>query len=156
MNIVADIVIFGWIPVVLLAFGVFPPRKVVICAYLFGWLFLPFHSYPLPMFPDFTKMSATTCGVMLGVMAFDFPRIAGFRLRWFDLPLVVFCITPFFSSITNELGVFDGASVVVNQIVTWGLPYFVGRMYFNDAAEIRELAIAVLCWRDCLHSVLPV
>lgn len=143
MKIVADLAMAAWVPLVLIIFGLLPPRRAVIYSYLFGWLFLPFHSYALPLLPDFTKMSATTVGVLLGTIVFDYPRVAGFRFRWFDLPAISFCITPFFTSLANDLGPYDGLSGVVAQLLGWGLPYFIGRMYFNDAEGIRELAIAI-------------
>lgn len=143
MNIIADIVMAAWIPAVLLLFAAFPPQRAAIIAFVVGWLFLPFHSYSLPLFPDFTKMSATICGILLGAIIFDFNRLVSVRFRWLDLPVAVFCAAPFFSSISNGLGVYDGVSGVIEQTVAWGLPYLIGRLYIADKEGTRQLAIAI-------------
>ena len=31
----------------------------------------------------------------------------------------------------------------LNQTVTWGIPYFLGRIYFNDLQGLRELSVAI-------------
>jgi len=36
----------------------------------------------------------------------------------------------------NGSGVYDGLSVMLSQIVTWGLPYFIGRVYFDDLTMV--------------------
>ena len=43
----------------------------------------------------------------------------------------------------NGIGVYDGASMVLTQMFTWGLPYLIGRIYFNDLESLRELAIGM-------------
>jgi hypothetical protein len=143
MSIVADIVMAAWIPAVMVLFAAFQPRRAVIVSYLVGWLFLPFTTYELPLFPDYDKMSATSCGVLLGAILFDFQRFLSFRYRWFDIPITIFCIVPLFSSVANGLGVYDGVAGVIGTTIAWGLPYLVGRLYFNDAAGIRALAVAI-------------
>jgi len=143
VTIVADIVMIAWVPVVLLLFAVLPSRRAVIVAYLSAWLFLPVVSYRLPFLPDYTKMSATCAGVLLGAIAFDTKRLVTYRPQWIDVPMALFCLSPFASSITNGLGVWDGMSAVMALMVTWGLPYLVGRVYFTDTVAARELAIGI-------------
>ena len=134
---------FGWIPVVLLLFAVLPPRRAVIVAFLAAWLFLPMASYDVKYLPPYTKMTATTVGVMLAIVLFDLKRLSTLRLRWVDLPMVVWCLSPFVTSIVNGLGAYDGMSQILRQVVTWGLPYLIGRAYFGSRQGLRELAIAI-------------
>lgn len=136
-------IMFGWIPVVVVLFSVLPHRRAVIAAFLFAWLFMPVTSYPLAMIPDYTKMSATSTGVFLATLIFSPNRILSFRPRWYDLPAAVFCICPLFSSLANGLGLYDGMSTALTSVFRWGLPYLIGRIYFNDLAGMRELAIGV-------------
>jgi len=82
--------------------------------------------------------------VMLGVALFDSSRLMAFRRSVWDLPMLVWCLVPFASSMTNGLGVYDGASSVLQQTVTWGVPYFIGRLYFADSPGLRDLALAVV------------
>ncbi len=134
---------FGWIPLILAAFALFPPRRAVLCGFVCGWLFLPIVEYPIPGFPDYTKLVAVCGGVLLGSLIFDFRRFLTLRPDWFDIPIVLFCFSPFFSSVSNELGLHDGLSVVFAQLLTWGVPYCLGRLYFSDLAALRDLACGI-------------
>ncbi len=143
MTILVPLALFGWIPLVLLLFLLLPPRRAVIAAFLFAWLFLPIAGYSIEGLPDYTKMTATSLGVMLGVVLFDAGRLARFRPHWIDVPMALWCLVPFASSVTNGLGVYDGLSGIVNTTIVWGLPYFIGRLYFYDLEGFRELAIGI-------------
>ena len=144
MNILCYIALFGWIPVILLLFATLPSRRAVVAASISAWLFLPVAQFPLPGLPDYTKVSATTAGLLLGTVLFDGGRFSGLRLRWFDLPILVWCVIPFASSVANSLGAYDGLSGVVNRTLTWALPYLIGRAYFSDLDGLRELATGIL------------
>ena len=143
MTILVPITLFGWIPVVFLLFLALPPRRAVIAAFLIAWLFLPIAGYSIKGLSDYTKMSATCGGVLLATMVFDLDRLLAFRLKWVDLPMIVWCLIPMVSSLANGLGLYDGLSNVLNQTITWGLPYFIGRVYFFDLDGLRELAIGI-------------
>lgn len=143
MSLIALIALFGWIPVVLFLFTVLPPRRAVLVAYVAGWLILPSTSLPVPGLPNYTKVTAVAYAVLLGCILFDFDRLSAFRPQWFDLPMLVWCLCPFASSVSNGLGAYDGASAVLSQIITWGIPYFIGRLYFREIADLRELAMAI-------------
>lgn len=137
------IVMFGWIPVVMGIYVLLPPRHAVVASYLAGWLFLPIAVYPLPGLPDYTKVSATTVAIFLAMAVFDMGRIVSFRFRWFDLPIAVYCLTPMATSLSNGLGWYDGMSGSVERVIMWGLPYLVGRLYFRNLSELRELAVGL-------------
>lgn len=143
MSILVPVILFGWIPVVLALFLLLPPRRAVIAATLFAWLFLPMAGYTVPGLPDYTKSTATSYGILIGVVLFDAARLSAFRPKLVDLAMVAWCLVPMASSITSGLGVYDGASAMVHQTITWGLPYFVGRLYFSDLPSLRELAIGI-------------
>lgn len=140
----ADAVTLAWIPISLVLFALLPPRRAVLAAYLGAWLFLPMKAgLVIPILPDIDKVTASSLAVCLGVMLFDTPRLFTFRFRWFDLPMLWWCTTPFMSSITNGLGAWDGASAVIEQVALFGFPYFIGRIYFNDWEGFRDLAIGI-------------
>lgn len=143
MNFLVPIALFGWVPAVLALFALLPPRRAVIAATLIAWLFLPMAGLPIPGLPDWTKMTATSVGCVLGCFFFDQARLFSFRMRWFDWPMLIWCIVPFFASITNDLGVYDGISTSIAQVFIWGLPYLIGRVYFSDLEGLRELAIGM-------------
>jgi len=135
------IALFGWIPVILLVFASFPPRRAMIFCFVFGWLFLPPAGYEIPGFPDYTKVTATTFGVLLAIILFDWQQLLSIRCRLFDMPMICWCLCPFASSISNGLGVYDGLSAIFEQTSKWGLPYLIGRVYLRNLNDFREVAI---------------
>jgi hypothetical protein len=161
------IALFGWIPVALALFRFLPTRRAVLVAMLFAWMFLPIAEYGVEGWPDYTKTLATCGVVLLATALFDFRRLVSFRPSWIDLPLVLFCLFPFVSATVNGLGIHEGFSVVFAQAITWGAPYLLGRVYFNNLEGLRELAIGIFaggllyvpfCWFEIwsgpiLHSV---
>ncbi len=137
------IVMFGWIPVVLYLFRWVPAQRALVVSFITAWLFLPQAKFPLPVFPEYTKMSATCYGVLLATIVFDVERFKSFQIGWLDLPMLVWCLCPLASSITNGLGWYDGISEFNAQTTTWGVPYYLGRLYLNNLEGLRKLAIGI-------------
>jgi hypothetical protein len=144
LNNLVPITLYGWIPVTVILFAIFPPRRAVLISFIGAWLFLPMAQYDLPLIPNYGKMTATCVGTLLGAVIFDSARVFSFRPRWLDLPVVIWCLAPFGASVVNGLGAFDGLSAALTQTIAWGLPYLIGRLYFTDLAAARELALALL------------
>lgn len=139
-NMIAVLVMLAWFPAVIYIFTRLPARRALIISFLVAWLFLPQASRALPGLPDYTRISATCYSIVLATIIFDFGRIKNFRINWFDIPMLVWCLCPFGSSISNGLGAYDGFSASLEQTVTWGLPYFLGRVYLKDLLGLRQLA----------------
>lgn len=140
----AKIALYTWVPFVLLVFAVMKPRRAVIFAYVGGWLLLPMLAIKFAGIPDLTKITASSMGVLLGAAIFDSKTLFKFRPSWVDLPMIGWCITPMITSLVNDLGAYDGASNVVQQLAIWGIPYFIGRVYFNDLEGFKELGIGII------------
>lgn len=138
------VALLGWPVVVLVLFAFLTPRRAVLASFVLAWLFLPVAGYELPGLPDYTKITATSYGVLLGILIFDFGRVGRLRFSWLDVPAVVLCLSPMASSLMNGLGAYDGASAVLFQIIMYGVPYIVGRLYFNDREGLRDFALAIL------------
>ena len=139
-----ELVMFGWVPFSLVLFALLRPRHAVLAAYLGAWLFLsPRAGMKINILPDLDKVTISTVSVLLGVMLFDAPRLFTFRFHWFDLPVLAWCAVPFATSITNGLGYWDGLSAVLENLTLWGIPYYIGRVYFNDWEGFRDLAVAI-------------
>ncbi len=143
MSPIVFLVMFGWLPAVLYLFSRFPPQKAVVISFVFAWLFLPMAEIVLPAIPNYTKMSATCYGVLLATFIFDSGRFSMFQPRWIDIPMTLWCIAPLIASISNDLGLYDGVSALLTQSVSWGLPYFLGRLYLGNLSGAKHLAIAV-------------
>lgn len=138
--ITTPLVMFLWIPVVIYLFSRFPARKAVVISFIVAWLFLPQAILELPGLPNYTKISATCFGILLATIIYDVGRFSTFRFSWIDVPMAIWCICPFFSSLTNGLGLYDGVSATMYQTVDWGIPYFLGRIYINTLDSFRLLA----------------
>src|SRR5438477_10231591 len=103
MNFLVPVILFGWIPTVILLFMILPPRRAVIIAFMIAWLFLPMAGYKVKALPDYTKMTATVFGVLMAACIFDTDRILGFRPKWVDIPMLVFCFSPLATSVINHI-----------------------------------------------------
>jgi hypothetical protein len=143
-NLLVFVALYGWIPLILGMFALLPPRRAAIYGFLIAWLFLPMYDIPLHPFTEYNKMSAATFGVLLSALIFDSGTVFAFRPRIWDLPILVWCLCPIISSVANGLGWYDGFATAVFQIVSYFLPYLIGRIYFTDLASLRELAMALV------------
>ncbi len=141
MPILIPIALLGWIPLSIGLFLMLPPRRAAVVGIVGAWLILPPASLPVSGLPDYDKMVAATLGILIATLIFEPHRILNFRLQWFDLPMVFWCIIPMITSLTNQLGAYDGLAGVFTGIVRWGLPYLVGRLYLGERDGLRELGI---------------
>lgn len=98
----------------------------------------------LPDAIKFNKYTAISLGIIIGA------RISGSRnkhplnFKSYDLPMTIWCVCPVFTSLTNGLGLYDGLVGTWDHYLTWGVPYFSGRLYFNTPEKIKDLCIAVI------------
>lgn len=134
---------FGWIPLVSWIFSKIHPRQAAALGFAFGWMFLPVASIPLKGLPDITKVTVSCAAILLAAWFFDRERLLKFRFMPVDIPLLLWCTCPLLSSIFNGLGVYDGLSATMYQAWTWGLPYFVARVYFADLNGLNTLGVTV-------------
>ncbi len=143
MNFFTYIVMFGFLPFSLWLFDKYPPKIAVATVFVVGWSFLPQAEIVVPILPDYTKISALGAAALLGVYMKDPKVLSTFKLSWVDAPMICWCISPFFASISNDLGAWDGMAVFLQQFLEWGFPYFVGRLYFGELDAMRILGIAM-------------
>ncbi len=141
----AQLALLLWLPVVFYLFIRFPPQRAVIIGFIFAWMFLPQKStFFLIGFPDYDRRTATCYAILLATFIYDIGRFSKFKFGWIDIPMLIFCLCPFVSSMTNGLGAYDGFAQTISQTMTWGIPYFLGRIYLNSLPGLRQLAIAIL------------
>lgn len=142
---ITQAVMWGWIPLVLVMFLIMPPRRAVVVSLIGSWLFLPQVAWDMPQMPDYTKVTATSYGIILGALLLDpKSRVLNFKPSWIDIPMAVYVIHPFFSSLTNDLGFYDGAAQIVDKSITHGLPYLIGRLYFRTPDDAKEFAMGMM------------
>jgi tetratricopeptide (TPR) repeat protein len=141
----------GWPFVALMIFAVLPGRPALAASIsvVGAWLLLPPVTLPFPGLPDYSKTTAAVVGVLLGTLIFAPDRLMSFRPRWFDLPMLLWCLTGIVTSLQNGLGLYDGISDAMIQIDRWGLPYLVGRLHFGDLKSLRTITTAVIIGGIC-------
>jgi tetratricopeptide (TPR) repeat protein len=138
------IALIGWIPLVIVLFALMPVRTATAVAVIGAWLFLPPFGITISGLPDYTKVTAAAVGCMLGTLLFGTDRLLSFRPRWFDMPMLMWCLCGICSSLENGLGLYDGLSDALNFTLLWGLPYLVGRIYFGTPEDLRYFAVAMV------------
>lgn len=150
MNLTVPLALLGWPLLSLVMFAIWPARRAVVATYLGAWMFLPqFSPFVIEGLPEYDKLAAAALSAVLGTALFAPHIFRRFRFSWYDLPMLVWLICPVFSAITNDVGgsvsrsAYGGMTMVVTQVLTWGVPYFLGRCYFHDFEGLYELALGV-------------
>lgn len=136
--------LFGWVPVTLALFLAVRPSRAFIIAYVAGGLFLPQYEYKLVGFVDLTKTSVTAISVAMATFLFHTHRLRAFKPSIADIPMVAWLFAPLLSSLSNGLGLYDGMSGCVGNVLSWGLPYFFARIYLTTLGDLRDVCIGLL------------
>ena len=136
--------LFGRVPFTIFLFFRLPPHRAVLVSVIGGWLFLPMTGYDFSGLPSYSKSTAIALGLFLGGRISGQRRRASFQWKVYDTPLLLWCLCPIASSLSNQLGVYDGLSGIVNNTITWGIPYLAGRIYFNSLDKLHDFCLAIM------------
>lgn len=136
--------LFGWVPFTIILFFRLPPHRAVLVSLIGGWLLLPVAGYDLPGIPPYDKATAISLGLFLGGRLSGQRRKADFKWKLYDLPMVLWCLSPIPTSLANHLGFYDGVSGFYSQVMTWGIPYLAGRIYFENDDAVRDLCMGIV------------
>ena len=159
-NILVPITLFGYPFFVMFLFKKFEHRLAAALAYVAGWMFLPNAEYEIFLLRH-TKTTVIGFGILASIFFFDKAKFSKFKFNAFDIPILLWCTAPFFSSMFNDLGPYDGLSQALYQTIRWGLPYYIGRLFFSDPDAMKILAITIvlggivyipLCWFEMIMS----
>lgn len=164
MNALVPIAMLGWPLVALVLFAWLPKHRAVIAAFIVAWLFLPVVHEPI-LGTRITKIRVTCGSVLFAALLLDFRQLLTFRPRLIDLPIVVWCISPVLSTLANlqaggsgtgglrALTIYDGLSKSFENVISWGTPYFIGRVYLSNLDHLRDLALGVI-WGGLVYAPL--
>jgi hypothetical protein len=160
MPATASIILLAWLAVSIALFWVLPMRRAAMACLLGGWALLPNRAYPppadahneswrimataLPADAFLTKAVAVGGGTLAGLLLRRPRAFAGFRPRWLDLPMALWCVCPMFNSIAGETSLAQGARDGLYLLLAWGAPYVVGRVCLVHRVAVRELAVAIV------------
>ncbi|NEQ95385.1 MAG: O-antigen ligase domain-containing protein [Cyanothece sp. SIO2G6] len=135
------LMLYGILPFTLLLFRWLPAQRAVLISSLAAFLFLPQSSTSLPIIPDYDRTTGIVYSIGLGLLLFDIDRLKCLKLGWIDIPMLVWCWSPLAASVSNDLGIYDGVLASLNDVVAWGGPYLIGRLYFGSLEGIKRLAV---------------
>ncbi len=150
------IALAAWVPISLFSFRRYAVRIAILINFVGGWAVLPSASFTqandpfpywilgtcLPSDHFFTKASVTGITCLIGVLLFDRESFLRFKLSFWDLPMLAWCVVPLFSALANMQALPVVARSELYQILAWGVPYFFGRVYFTDTISLRMAAKA--------------
>src|SRR5271165_7619904 len=93
-----------------------------------------------------TKATVLGLTALAGVLLFHARSLRRFRLSPWDLPMILWCTVPLLSGIANQAvnhgGLREGLRGVLYQLLAWGVPYILGRLYFCDDESLLVAAKA--------------
>jgi type IV secretory pathway VirB3-like protein len=136
--------LFGWFPITFFLFLHLPPHKAAFASYIGAWLFLPVANISLPVLPDLSKGLSVSLSVIVCVILFDSKKLRQLKFCRYDIPMLIWCLCPIATSMSNNLGLWDGLSSSLGAVVFWGISYIVGRLYINSSVSIQDLAISII------------
>ncbi|HRX85656.1 MAG TPA: hypothetical protein P5572_11620, partial [Phycisphaerae bacterium] len=152
---VVSLTIIGWIPVAASLFMFFKPIRALTLAYLIGWLLLPVDSVAIHGFWDVDKVMATNIGVLFGSLLFCPGRLTSLRLRAPEYILLAYAGGTLITSLSNDLGLYDGVSSFVQRLMHTAVPFCVGRAFVRNRSELMEIARAVV-YAASLYALLAI
>ena len=139
MSVVIHIAFVAWFLATLALFWTRPPREALVASLVTGWLFLPVAGYSVTGLHSKSEIVGT--GVLVASLLLALEPWRRFRPSLFDLPVLVACLTPIASSITNDLGYYNAGSDVLARALRWGVPYLLGRIYLSDLRGLKTIAM---------------
>lgn len=147
-----------WIPLSVMLFKRYPIRIAILANFLGGWALLPSAHYAnsqvdfaywiigasLPSDYFITKASVIGFTGLLNVLLIDRQVFRKFRLTFWDLPMTMWCLAPMLAAVANPEHFVQGIGGEVYQLLAWGVPYVLGRLYFSDTPSLRLAAKAFI------------
>jgi hypothetical protein len=164
MTLLPQAALLGWIPISLFFFFRYPIRIAILLTFVAGWAVLPAANYtpstdPFPYWilgtdiaTDYFLTKATAIGLagLLGFLIFDRGALRRFTITLWDIPMLIWCVVPMLSAIANPVPFSSGIRSEAYQLLAWGVPYLLGRLYFTDTNSLRLAAkafvLAGLCY----------
>jgi hypothetical protein len=143
-NILVPIALSAFVPAVFACLAWLGPRRGMLASLLGGWLFLPSFDGVFNVPLVHTKAAFVPAVILLASLMLDGRRWREVRPRLLDASIALLCVVPLASSLTNGLGAYDGFAGAFHMALSWGGPYFLGRVYLGEPRALTELAGALV------------
>jgi hypothetical protein len=158
MTHLLPVLIVGWLGVAYFMFRWLPGAVATLAVVIVGQLFLPEivaeptvagapAALALPVL-KFTKANTIGYALLFGSFLHDWRRWFALRPQWFDLPMALWCISPLIPAVNlgnGPLGGFyEGGNLTLNQAISWGVPYWCGRLYLGSLGGLRATVAAIV------------
>jgi hypothetical protein len=134
------VALFGFPVLVYLAFHFMGPQRGTVASLVGGWMFLPSYSKGLGIPLLHSKGMFVPTVVLAASLVLDTRAWRRLRLHLLDLPIIALTAVPFFTSISNNLGAYDGLSASFEIATIWAAPYLLGRLYLGEPRGLRNFA----------------
>lgn len=157
-------VLLAWIPIAAFLFRRLPVREAILANFFAGWAILPGAQYTftnaefpywvlgvcLPSNYFLTKATVTGLSALAGMLLFRSQDWRFWRPAPADLPMLAWCCAPLLAT-DAHLSLFPrGIYGAAYQVLAWGVPWILGRIYFADRAALllfaRSCVFAGLCY----------
>lgn len=144
MQALISVFLLGWFPLTLLAFWTLPSRRALLFSFIGGMILLPASYVIIPGLPSvYDRVAAVVFPSLAAIILTDAGAFSRLRLVATDFAMLTLVLVPIATSLSNQLGLYDGISTVVFQSIYYGLPYLFGRLYFRDTAGVKALTVAI-------------
>jgi hypothetical protein len=155
-------VLAAWVVFSVVLFWRLPGRDAALAVMIGGWAILPVAPFPASVFAEpigsggsmhalavptallVNKATAIALGCLAGLLIFDWSSLRRVRPSKLDLPILGWCLTPVVSALANGLPAAEGLAQARYLMLTWGVPYLVGRVYLVDDESLRRLGLALV------------
>jgi hypothetical protein len=154
------VVLLAWIPLGIYFFYQFPVRVAALLNFIGGWAVLPTADFvssqadfpywimgaSLPGGYFVTKATITGLTALIGLLLFHLHSVRHFRASLWDVPVILWCAVPLLSGIANGTAysgaMREGLRGLIYLSLAWGVPYLIGRLYFQDYESLLMIARA--------------
>ena len=132
--------LLAWPLVGVVLFAVARPGRALILTYLLGQMILPETTVHISGLPDLDKWAVCGLAAILGTILLQPHALSRWRFHWTDVPLVIFIIGSALTSLVNQLGIYDGVSVSLVQVLRYALPFWLARVHLQTRYDLVDAA----------------
>ena len=136
---IAQALLFVWFLVAMFLFSKMTSPRALIFGICASIMFLPMAEFDISLIPG-RKDVYSNLGLLAAALLFDPQPLFAFRPRLVDLPMILLCLTPFVSATANGQQPYNAFASSMAAVVTWGLPYLLGRSYLTNVQSLWQMA----------------